>query len=120
MSDPAPDSGFVMSPGLYNKVKFFVLTVLPASSTLYFTLGAVWGLPAVEQVVGTLAAVATFLGVLVGIASNTFKKSDARFDGVVNIEKTTEGGLVYSLELHSDPAELGSKNAVTFKVNPPS
>ena len=36
---------------------------LPALATLYFALASIWGLPYVEQVVGTITAIDTFLGV---------------------------------------------------------
>ena len=42
--------------------------------TLYFALSGIWGLPYGEEVVGTITAADTFLGVLLGISSATYKK----------------------------------------------
>lgn len=43
---------------------------LPALATLYFALASIWGLPCVEQVVGTITAIDTFLGVCLGICTS--------------------------------------------------
>ena len=37
---------------------------LPALGTLYFALAGIWGLPYGEQLVGTITAIDTFLGVI--------------------------------------------------------
>jgi hypothetical protein len=47
---------------------------LPALATLYFALASIWGLPYVEQVVGTITAIDTFLGVCLGICTSQSKK----------------------------------------------
>lgn len=62
-----------MSNKLYDVLKWIAQYALPAISTLYFTLANIWGLPYVEQVVGTVAAIDTFLGVFLGISSAKYK-----------------------------------------------
>jgi Putative phage holin Dp-1 len=109
---------FVLSDAMYNKVKFLVQIVLPALSTLYFTLSAVWGLPGVEQVIGTLAALATFFGVLLGLSTKSYNASDAKYDGAIVLHQKEDGGKLYSLELNGDPADLDLKKEVAFKVVP--
>lgn len=47
---------------------------LPALATLYFAFASIWGLPCVEQVVGTITAIDTFLGVCLGICTSQSKK----------------------------------------------
>lgn len=63
-----------MSNKLYDVLKWIALILLPAVGTLYFALAGIWNLPYGEQVVGTITAVDTFLGALLGIASATYKK----------------------------------------------
>lgn len=58
----------------YDILKWIALYLLPALGTLYFALSGIWGLPYGEQVVGTITAADTFLGVLLGISSATYKK----------------------------------------------
>lgn len=58
----------------YDILKWIALYLLPALGTLYFALSGIWGLPYGEQIVGTITAADTFLGVLLGISSATYKK----------------------------------------------
>lgn len=57
----------------YDVLKWIALYLLPALGTLYFALSGIWGLPYGEQVVGTITAADTFLGVLLGISSASYK-----------------------------------------------
>ena len=47
---------------------------LPALGTLYFALAGIWGLPYGEQLVGTITAIDTFLGVILGISKSKYNK----------------------------------------------
>lgn len=58
-----------MSNKVYDILKWIALVVLPALATLYFALAGIWGFPYGEQVVGTITAIDTFLGALLGISS---------------------------------------------------
>lgn len=60
---------------LYDKLKFLAQVVLPALGTLYFALAGIWGLPNAEQVVGTIVAVDTFLGVCLQLSSTAYNKT---------------------------------------------
>ena len=64
-----------MSNALYDKLKFIAQVVLPAAGTLYAALAGIWGLPYAEQIVGTIVAVDTFLGVLLKISTYQYTKS---------------------------------------------
>ena len=59
----------------YDTLKWIALYLLPAIGTLYFALSGIWGLPFGEQIVGTITAVDTFLGVILGISSVQYNKS---------------------------------------------
>ena len=63
-----------MSNKLYDVLKYIAQIVLPALGTLYFALSQIWGLPYGEQIVGTITAVDTFLGAVLGISSINYKK----------------------------------------------
>ena len=65
---------FKFSNKIYDALKWIALYLLPALGTLYFALSGIWGLPYGEQVVGTITAADTFLGVLLGISSAAYKK----------------------------------------------
>lgn len=59
---------------VYDILKWIAQLFLPALGTLYFALSAIWGLPYGEQIVGTVTAVDTFLGVILGISSSKYNK----------------------------------------------
>ena len=63
-----------LSNKAYDILKWIALVVLPAIGTLYFALAGIWGFPFAEQIVGTITAVDTFLGVLLGISAAQYKK----------------------------------------------
>ena len=63
-----------MSNKMYDVLKFIALIGLPALGTLYFTLSGIWGFPYGEEVIGTITAVDTFLGALLGISNAAYKK----------------------------------------------
>jgi hypothetical protein len=64
-----------ISNKVYDVLKWIAQYFLPALGTLYFALAGIWGLPYGEQVVGTLVAVDTFLGVVLGISTAAYKKN---------------------------------------------
>ncbi len=59
---------------VYDVLKWIALYLLPALGTLYFALSSIWGFPYGEQVVGTITAVDTFIGVLLGISTSNYNK----------------------------------------------
>ena len=63
-----------LSNKTYDILKWIAQYLLPAAGTLYFSISQIWGLPYGEQVVGTITALDTFLGVLLGLSSNTYNK----------------------------------------------
>lgn len=58
----------------YDILKWIAMYLLPAVGTLYFALAGIWGLPYGEEIVGTITAVDTFLGVLLGISTSKYNK----------------------------------------------
>lgn len=64
----------MMNDKLYKILKWIAMIFLPALGTLYFALAGIWGFPYAEQVVGTITAVDTFLGVILGISTMQYNK----------------------------------------------
>jgi hypothetical protein len=64
-----------LSNDQYDLLKWIAQILLPALGTLYFAIANIWGLPDAEQVVGTITAIDTFLGVLLGISSSVYNKN---------------------------------------------
>lgn len=59
---------------VYNILKWIALIVLPALGTLYFSLSKIWGFPLGVEIVGTISAIDTFLGALLGISTAQYNK----------------------------------------------
>jgi hypothetical protein len=102
----------------YDKMKFVALILLPAMTTLYFTLGAIWKLPHVEEVIGSMTAFDTFLGLVLGLSTKSYNGSEAKYAGQIVIHTPDEGPKMYSLELNGPPEDLDMKKEITFKVAP--
>lgn len=67
----------MMSNKTYDILKWITQYMLPAIGTLYFALAGIWGFPYGEQIVGTITAVDTFLGVVLGISSAQYNKTNS-------------------------------------------
>lgn len=68
---------FKMSDKVYDVLKWIALILIPAIGTLYFALAGIWGFPYAEAIVGTLTAVDTFLGAILGISTSMYKKNQS-------------------------------------------
>jgi hypothetical protein len=66
-----------MSNKVYDILKWIAQYFLPAAGALYFALAGVWGFPHGEEIVGTIAAVDTFLGVILGISTAQYNKENS-------------------------------------------
>lgn len=67
-----------MNNKVYDILKWIAQILLPAYGTLYFALAGIWNFPYGEQIVGTITAVDTFLGVILGISTITYNKEQAQ------------------------------------------
>lgn len=67
-----------MNNKAYDVLKYIAQIVLPAVATLYFALAGIWGFPYGEEIVGTITAVDTFLGVLLGISATSYNKINSK------------------------------------------
>lgn len=63
-----------MNDKTYDVLKWIATYLLPALGTLYFALAQIWNLPYGEQVVGSITAIDTFLGVVLGLSTSQYNK----------------------------------------------
>lgn len=59
---------------VYDVLKWISMVVLNAVGVLYKTLAAVWSLPYGEEVMTTCAALALFIGALIGVSTAEYRK----------------------------------------------
>lgn len=65
-----------MSNKLFDIVRLVGELILPACATLYAALGAIWGWPYIEAIVGTLAAITAFIGAIVNGLRKAYNKKE--------------------------------------------
>jgi hypothetical protein len=103
----------------YNVLKHTAAVLLPAIGALYFALAQIWHLPKAEEVVGTVAALNTGIGALVGVSTLSYNKSDSKYVGAIEVSDDGQK-KTYSLNLNTDPEALETMSTATFKVTPSS
>ena len=105
-----------MSNVLYDRLKFVAQVLLPVLGTLYFILDGIWGLPAVESVVGTIVVVDALLGIFLLLSASRYQgASGGDFGGDIIIKEVGDK-KIFSLELNDDPELLEKKDEVTFRI----
>ena len=106
---------FVLTDGAYNRLKDGVELLFPALGVLYAALAGFWGLDYVEEVVGTLAALAVFGGVALRYARRNYSVPT---DGTIIVEENAnESGQVLASLDDLSPEDLLNKGTVTLNVN---
>lgn len=68
------ESNMKLKSEIYDILKWVVMIVIPALTTAYVGLAAIWNFPCAEQVAKTSAVVCTLLGALLGISTAQYNK----------------------------------------------
>ena len=63
-----------LSDNWYNFLKWITMICIPALTTAYVGLSAVWGWPYATEVAKTSAVICTLLGALLGISTAQYNK----------------------------------------------
>lgn len=101
-----------LSNSTYDKLKMLVQVVLPGVAALYVGLAQLWPLPEPTAVAGTIALIATFLGLFLN-------QSAKSYDGVGDLVVTTDksdGEVYLSTDLNENPAALKNKTNVVMNI----
>lgn len=64
----------ILNDKVYQILKWVCMIFLPALATLWFALGKIWGFPYLAEVEGTIVAIDTFLGALIGVSTLSYNK----------------------------------------------
>lgn len=89
----------------YDELKWIALIALPAVTALWLTIGTTWSIPFTTEIGGTIAAIDTFLGALLGISSKTYSPPT---DGTLHV---TSDGVAYA-QFDKTPQELSGGTAM--------
>lgn len=96
----------------YDILKWVAQLLLPAMGTLYFALAGIWNLPYGEQVLGTITAIDTFLGVILGLSQTNYQG-----EGTLTVDISNPKKDVYSLNMDIPIEECMNKKYLTLKVD---
>lgn len=66
----------MLSNRVYDILKWVVMIAIPALTTAYVGLAAVWGWPYATEVAKTSAVLCTLLGALLGISTAEYNRHD--------------------------------------------
>lgn len=106
----------LMNSRVYDILKALAQIWLPASATLVFTFTDIWGLNYGPQIVGTIAAIDTFLGIGLGLSSRMYRTSGKAFDGDLVVNTLNPEKDVYSLNLGIPLEEISGKDNINLRV----
>lgn len=103
---------------VYDKLKWALLIFVPAFITLYTAIDGILkssGYPGLFDptvVTGIIAAVATFLGAILGISGSSYSG-----DGTLKVDNSQTGDKKYRLDLDTDFASLANKKKFVVTVD---
>ncbi len=109
----------LLSNSTYDVLKWVATILLPAVGALYFGIAQIWGLPAAEEVVGTIVTLEIFLGSILGISTKQYNNSEAKYDGALVVDTTNPEKDVLTVEVDKHPMDLVEKQDLTLKVVKP-
>lgn len=105
----------LLGDSAYDWLKKSTTVVLPAIGALYFALAQIWNLPRAEEVVGSIAALNAFLGVILGISTKSYNQSDTKYDGDFELQHT-EDGMIPRLVLNEDHTGFTAKDQINLRI----
>lgn len=80
-----------LSNKTYDILKWLVCIVIPALTTAYVGLAAIWGFPYAEEVAKTSAVICTLLGAILGISTAQYNQLQGKHEPTYGkIEDYTE------------------------------
>lgn len=112
-----PKTHPLLSNKQYDQLKWLTTLGLPGLGAFYFSLSQLWALPKGAEIVGTIATLATFLGILLKVSTRTYNESEEKYDGSIDVSLKEDGTKLFSLGLNAHPDDLEKMEQVVFKVN---
>lgn len=105
-----------LSDGVYKTLKYIAQYVLPALGTLYFALAGIWGFPYGEQVVGTLAAINTFLAAVLGISAYQYDQAGKDISGTLYLDELPDESVNSFIKFDKTEEEIANEPIIKIRV----
>lgn len=106
-----------LSNRTYDILRFLVAILVPSLGTTYFAFAEIWDLPQALEVVGFIMVAETLLGALMLFSTRIYENSNERYDGTIDVREKPDGGILFELDLSSNPDALEYKDEILFRVN---
>lgn len=103
----------MISDSSYDFLNALVRYILPAFGTLYVTISAIWGLPYSDQVAGTTLALATFFGLVIGLARRSWVEPA---DGTVLIDEANPERNSFGFDDGRLLEDFANKDVIRLRV----
>ena len=111
----SPGTG-LLTNRTYDFIRFLVELFLPGLGTLYFALSQIWGFPYGEAVVGSVVAVAVFLGSLVKVSRAKYTPAESVIGGKLVVDETDPEKDTFMFEVDTPLFDLKDGDILNFKV----
>lgn len=105
----------LLSSKQYNILKWVVIIVLPAITTVYGTFSNIWGWPYGDQIVASFSAITLFLGIIIGVSTSSYNMSSAGPSGTLVVDRTDANTQTY-LAFKQDPKTIADGSQITLNV----
>lgn len=102
----------------YDFLNSLVRYILPATGTFYVTLASIWNLPYAEQVAGTILAISTLLGLIIGLARRGWVPPQEVIDGSILIDDDDPDNSAFGLG-DKKLEDFKDKDVIKLKVSRP-
>ena len=99
----------------YDTLKNWAQIYLPALGTLWFTISTIWHIPFAEEILGSIVAFDTFLGVILKVSTSKYTPPT---DGDLLVDRSQEGKDRYQLDIKTPLNEIPDKEHIKLKVVP--
>lgn len=112
----------IFNSNVYDKLKFIALVVLPALATLVVAVNPLWDIPNQDAISGTIIAIDTFLGALLGLSSKQYNQAQENtFDGYLDAEgeDPDTGHPNMKLVITKPPQEIFDGKDVRLRIGRP-
>lgn len=109
-------NSFRLSDQTYDFFNRLVKYVLPALGTFYFAISEIWKLPYGTEVVGTIVALTTLLGVVLAVSKKNYDNEPYNFDGDVVVSTGYDSEKTLTLESNVPIEQLQAKGVVVMQV----